>query len=303
MEAEAGIYLWKNGLRKDTPTLRSLLTGTFVNDIEKDMTLWEQGIRRGETMVSFYESEVESLKDKSVLDLGCGTGGISIAFSHNADYLVSSDLRKERVGLVRNRFDTNDVSNADVALLNGLEIPFRDSSFDLVIMNGVLEWLGINADGEDPKSIQEKGLRECARVLKKEGKLYLAIENRWYPKYLLRDPHAHLPAVDFLPRSVANLISRALKGVSYRNYLYSWSALDRLLQKTGFRMNKFFLPLFHYQFPLAIADMTDKQQILEKLEEIERNNSDDEFFIEVMGKSGRKRLRYYCTIPKLGHAP
>lgn len=275
-----------------------------MNNIENDMTLWERGIRRGESMVSFYESEVEPLKGKRVLDLGCGTGGISIAFSHNSDYLVSSDLRKERVSLVRNRLSTDEVSNADVALLNGLEIPFKDSSFDLVIMNGVLEWLGLSAaDGENPQSLQKQGLRECARVLKKDGKLYLAIENRWYPKYLLRDPHSHLPVVDFLPRSLANLLSRALKGESYRNYIYSWRALDRLLQKTDFRMNKFFLPLFHYQFPLAIEDMTDKQQILEKLTEIGRNNSDDEFFIEAMGKSGRKRLTYYRAVAKLGLAP
>ena len=65
-------------------------------------------------------------------------------------------------------------------------------------------------------------------------------------------------------------------------------------------MNKFFLPLFHYQFPLAIVEMSNKQQILEKIAEIEESNSKDEFFIEAMGKSGTKRLRYYRVVAKLG---
>ena len=264
------------------------------------MTLWERGIRRGEAMRAFYESEIESLEGKRVLDLGCGTGGISIAYAQRAAFLASYDLRRARISLVKERMRERNIGNVGLAVANGLSIPFKDRTFDLVIMNGVLEWLGLKGNGSSPKRLQEQGLRECVRVLKERGTLYLAVENRWYPKYALRDPHAGIPAVDFLPRPLASILSRAFGKGAYRNYIYSHRALDTMLRQAGFGRTEFYVPLFHYQFPLAILGMADKKGMLEALTAVDRNRCHDRYHMEAMGKTGKARVIYYRVISSLG---
>ena len=108
-----------------------------------------------------------------------------------------------------------------------------------------------------PRDYQLKFLTEVNKHLKKSGKLYLAIENRWDYQHFLwkRDPHSNLFYTAILPRKIANLISKIIYGRSYVNYIYSINGLKKLLNESGFRISKKFAVFPDYRFPQIMIDM------------------------------------------------
>ena len=100
----------------------------------------------------------------AVLDAGCGGGGMPLSLAEEAALVVGIDpverfpdagarLARER-GLI----------NLQFALADGMYLPFRSAVFDLVLSHAVIEHV---ADAP-------LYLRECARVLKPGGHLYLS---------------------------------------------------------------------------------------------------------------------------------
>ncbi len=90
--------------------------------------------------------------------------------------------------------------------------------------------------------------------LKTNGKLLLAIENRYDYKQFIggKDPHANLYFTSFLPRWVSNLISKWKLKRPYVNYLYSFRKLKKLLLKSDFSDVELYMVYPHYHAPLFI---------------------------------------------------
>lgn len=167
-----------------------------------------------------------------ILDLGAGMGGFAVAaaragarvtaLEYNGDYCAITRLRSRRYGL-----DLPIVRGAGEAL------PFPNETFDLVCSWDVLEHV------QDPVAV----LREAHRVLRPGGAFLLTVVNRW----AFRDPHYHLPWINWLPRPWAEaLIRRAARGkgaaafadrqsLSEMHY-FAWSDFARLAQGLGFRV-------------------------------------------------------------------
>lgn len=107
--------------------------------------------------------EILPLKKKSkVLDLGCGTGFPSIEIAQrigNSSRVFALDIWHR--ALIRAKFKAKvyKVKNINFFLGNGLKMPFKDKTFDLIVSNN-----GINNT-----SREKEALMECARVCKKEG--------------------------------------------------------------------------------------------------------------------------------------
>jgi hypothetical protein len=121
---------------------------------------------------------------------------------------------------------------------------------DLVVMNGVLEWVAEGRAG-DPGALQEAALRKVVGLLRPGGYLYLGIENRMcaggfmgYP-----DPHCGLPFVTILPRPLAQWYARRKGASGYRNYLYSSRGYRKLLKKAGFTRLEFYVAAPSYNHP------------------------------------------------------
>ena len=66
------------------------------------------------------------------------------------------------------------------------DLPFDKSSFDCVVMNGVLEWVGEWFDDCSPREVQLKALERRRELLKPGGTLFVAIENRIGFEFLYR---------------------------------------------------------------------------------------------------------------------
>ncbi|RLC41305.1 MAG: hypothetical protein DRH44_07545 [Candidatus Coatesbacteria bacterium] len=96
----------------------------------------------------------------SILDIGCGCGQITneIANLSRAN-VVGIDVEPHFIGKAKSKFG----ENAHYTVADGLNLPYKDESFDGVFCHLYLHWL---------KDI-EKGISEMRRVVKKTG--YIAI--------------------------------------------------------------------------------------------------------------------------------
>jgi SAM-dependent methyltransferase len=128
-----------------------------------------------------------------------------------------------------------------------LRLPFPNTSVDIVILNGVLEWMGAADIDATPDRVQVEALKEIRRVLKPGGVLYIGIENRYSISTLLGQKiHGELPFVGLLPRRLSNFITKRLRGEQHRTYIYSIRGYRQLLKHAGFHQNDFYLPYPSY---------------------------------------------------------
>jgi ubiquinone/menaquinone biosynthesis C-methylase UbiE len=103
-----------------------------------------------------------------VLDAGCGTGLLTLAFlrAHARPAEVASiDLSRRSLQTARRAVQKREGRGArrkvTFAQADALSLPFADETFDLVLTSGVLEYLPLG-----------EGLRELARVLAPGGLLF-----------------------------------------------------------------------------------------------------------------------------------
>jgi ubiquinone/menaquinone biosynthesis C-methylase UbiE/uncharacterized protein YbaR (Trm112 family) len=190
--------------------------------------------------------------DSVVLDCGAGWGMLALVAAHVSRAVAAMDPCLENLQVTRLRAHEADLSNITPVLGDVLAPPFPDSYFDLVVMNGVLEWVGRSPAFDSPQAAQEAALRQVLRILKPGGHLYLAIENRFGFRYFLgrRDEHTEgLRFTTVLPRWAADLVSRLAGQGPYRTYTYSAGGYRRLLRRAGFQTARFYLALPDYRHP------------------------------------------------------
>jgi ubiquinone/menaquinone biosynthesis C-methylase UbiE len=177
-----------------------------------------------------------NLSGKTLLDLGSGMGGLSVALllepgangltlqamDYNADYCHIARLRAARYGRELN-----------VVVAAGERLPYPDHAFDCVVCMDVLEHVA-DADAV---------LREMWRVLMPGGVVLTTVPNR----RAFRDPHYHLPLINWLPRTLADkVIERAGRskgdGLLHDRQAhadlntYTWGEFRRAASAIGFRV-------------------------------------------------------------------
>jgi ubiquinone/menaquinone biosynthesis C-methylase UbiE len=115
------------------------------------------------------EREAALLKDKHLLEIGCGMGYDSLEFLKRGVRVTATDLTASAVALAQCHFALEGVQAEAVRTANALDLPFDDDTFDAVWSNGVL-----HATGDTRRAIQE-----ARRVLKPGGR---AIISHFYRK-------------------------------------------------------------------------------------------------------------------------
>lgn len=152
-----------------------------------------------------------------MLEIGTGSGGIAHYFGTHpglACQVSAVDVHDNRV--------THD--GYDFCKVQGVELPFADASFDIVISNHVIEHVGDAA-------AQHQHLTEIHRVLKPDGLGYLAVPNRW----MLTEPHYRLKFLSWLPRSMRTPYLRLMhKGEFYDCEPLQMRQLEHMLAAARF---------------------------------------------------------------------
>jgi len=100
-----------------------------------------------------------NIKDKDVLDVGCGGGWISRLLALKGASVTSFDLSLEGCITTRKKLRESGLRGDRLSVMDAHSIAFRESSFDAVFITGVLHHLNI-----------AKTAREIHRVLKRGGR-------------------------------------------------------------------------------------------------------------------------------------
>src|SRR6202044_2316930 len=103
-------------------------------------------VQRASTMIlnldrANWQYLVDLPPESRVLDLGAGTGTTSHALAQRFREVVALEPVLERVQFMRLRFAQENLSNVQLVRSSLWTLPFAPESFDLVAMNGVLEWV------------------------------------------------------------------------------------------------------------------------------------------------------------------
>jgi len=203
--------------------------------------------------------ELLQLTGKEIaVDLGCMWGAITIPLAKQTFEVLGVDQTMESLRFSEARSQEENLNNVKFLCGNLREIKLPQENFDVAIVNGVLEWVPeqapvvvedywykVNSQTKDdeenkrkinPGEIQKAFLENVHNALKGDGRLMLAIENRYDYKMFcaIRDPHAGTLFTTLVPKWAANLISKVVKKREYTPWIYSFKELENLLMSSGF---------------------------------------------------------------------
>jgi SAM-dependent methyltransferase len=197
--------------------------------------------------------------ESRVLDLGAGTGTNSHGLGMRFSDVTAVEPVAERIRFMQLRFAQEGLRNVNILRSSLWILPFLKNSFDMVAMNGVLEWVATGVPG-NPGQLQKQALQNVYNLVRPDGYFYLGIENRFSLGYFAGypDPHCGLPWVTILPRPLADWYARR-KGQTegYRQYLYSSSGYRKLLESVGFNRIQIYLALPTYNHPRFLIPLED----------------------------------------------
>ncbi|NJD76810.1 MAG: class I SAM-dependent methyltransferase [Candidatus Methanoperedens sp.] len=117
-------------------------------------------------------------KNPRVLDLGSGTGNLSLKFLNKGCSVTACDVSQKSLDILNKRAYNN--SNLDLILLRDKKLPFENDSFDVVATYSVLHHI--------PDYLFT--VKEMIRVLKPGGYIYIdheANEDKWKSNALLKE--------------------------------------------------------------------------------------------------------------------
>ncbi len=128
---------------------------------EYDYALFEY--YRSAKVIAFLERAGVKMAGR-LLDAGCGGGGMPLSLAEEMDRAVAIDLKDRFRGAATRLAAERGVANISFAVADGTALPFPAACFDLVLSHAVIEHV------RDASAY----LRECARVLRPGGRMYLS---------------------------------------------------------------------------------------------------------------------------------
>lgn len=118
-------------------------------------------VKRGQAIFQTMATTGLCIKGKRVLDVGCGSCGIYIAFAQCDAEVVGIDVFKKNLELGKARILEENLAG-NLILADAQDLPLKDYSFDIVICNDVIEHV------ENPLNCEER---------------LFCLKDRWHPIY------------------------------------------------------------------------------------------------------------------------
>jgi ubiquinone/menaquinone biosynthesis C-methylase UbiE len=105
------------------------------------------------------------LSGETVVDVGCGTGLLTLAIAHRVGRVWAVDSSPAMVDYLRTKASSAELHNVEMVLASADSLPLVDEVADVVISNYCLHEL--------PHPAKERALGEAIRVLKPGGRLVI----------------------------------------------------------------------------------------------------------------------------------
>jgi SAM-dependent methyltransferase len=94
---------------------------------------------RIETLVRLVTSELALHPDARILDVGCNTGPMLIPLRRRGYNVVGIDISPNDVAQAERYLAERGLASDGLAVADGVRLPFRDRSFDLILLIDILE--------------------------------------------------------------------------------------------------------------------------------------------------------------------
>lgn len=188
-----------------------------------------------ENVLSWYPFE----KGASVLEVGAGCGAVTGALLQRCGKVVSVDLSKKR-SLI-NAYRHKDAENLEIKVGNFQDVKKNiKEKFDYITLIGVFEYANLYIDGDDSAT---DFLKLIFDLLKPNGKIIIAIENRLGLKYFAGCKEDHLG--QYFVGIENNYDDKGVK-------TYSKKELENIFESCGCKDYQFFYPYPDYKLPEVI---------------------------------------------------
>ena len=160
-------------------------TPAWLDKAHPNYERWKRAREFSEERGKFVESvlsEVITLTGLHILDLGSGEGGTAKVLSEKNE-VVSFDISRIRLLQQENAQYRQVLGDSE-------HLPFNSSSFDVIILQDVIEHL------QSKKNI----IDSLHSLLKKNGIIYLSTPNKLSIFNIIADPHWGVPFISLLKR-------------------------------------------------------------------------------------------------------
>ncbi len=176
-------------------------------------------------------------ENATCLEIGAGCGAITGALCDSLARVTAVELSKRRANINYERH--KDYENLEIIVANLNDVVFEEK-FDYITLNGVLEYAGSFTKTDKP---YEDFLKQIKSYLKPDGKLIIAIENRYGLKYFAGAKEDHT--------------SKEFDGITgYKDTdtvrTFGKQELENLLNTSGYTSQDFYYPHPDYKMPMEI---------------------------------------------------
>jgi SAM-dependent methyltransferase len=176
-------------------------------------------------------------ENASCLEIGGGCGAITGALCESLFEVKVVELSKRRASIIYERHKAFDNLEIIVGNLNDIEF---NQKFDYITLNGVLEYAGSFTKTDAP---YKDFLKQIKQYLKPDGKLIVAIENRYGLKYFAGAKEDHTgKEFDGITGYIGNKNVRT----------FGKKELEVLLAESGYPQQEFYYPHPDYKMPMEI---------------------------------------------------
>lgn len=207
------------------------LEEVLINDNRWPILYHLSDIRKN--ILSWYEFD----KNKSLLEIGAGCGAVTGLFCEKCGRVVANDLSKRRSTI--NAYRNKQYDNLEIMVSNFEDLELSEK-FDYVTLIGVLEYSIYYIHSDDPFMDM---LKKCRSFLKEDGKLFIAIENKYGIKYWSGAKEDHT--------------GRSFEGIEGypgggKAITFSKDTLTKMVMDVGFTSSNFYYPMPDYKLPMEI---------------------------------------------------
>jgi SAM-dependent methyltransferase len=224
---------------------------------------------RGQLFIRFIKRYFKDISKLTALDVGCRYGAFTFNLAKELNKVIGIDVDANIIKETKVKAES--FKNLEIREESILKTKFKDNQFDLIVLEGVLEWVGCSNPHKSQIECQVQAIQECFRILKTGGLVYVGIENRFYPYHWFKDPHGYTPFTAILPKSISIVLYQHLKNEYYGQNVMSYWGYQKYFKKV-FDKYQILIPLPTYKYLFKVSTFKGKE-LRYKIKEVLKNKS------------------------------
>jgi ubiquinone/menaquinone biosynthesis C-methylase UbiE len=137
----------------------------MANSYDRDRYVSEASRFMNRIEIRVITDWVHGDRGRSLLDVPCGTGRLTIAVAHLFERVIAGDISNGMIAVLNNKIRSKSINNIALLRINSRRLPFPENTFDIVLCVNFFHLIHNNE--------KHVFMAEFSRVLKPRGKLIL----------------------------------------------------------------------------------------------------------------------------------